>query len=399
MNKVVPSSYIPYGKQDISAADIEAVCDVLRSDYLTQGPAVPAFEQAVAAYCGATYGVAVNSATSALHIACLALGVGPGDIVWTTPITFVASANCALYCGASVDFVDIDPRTYNMSASALATKLAHAKQVGKLPKVLIPVHLSGQSCDMARIHDLAQEYGCKIIEDASHAIGGRYENQPIGNCRYSDITIFSFHPVKIITTAEGGLALTNDAGLAKQMSLLRSHGISRDDADMVQACKSEADGAWYYQQITLGFNYRMTDMQAALGLSQMARLDLFVQHRHQLAQRYAEQLSSLPIITPWQHPETYSGLHLYVIRLKLDKISRSHREVFDALRAAGIGVNLHYIPVYRQPYYQAMGFSVDYCPEAEAYYAEAISLPMYPGLTEEMQDQVIAALKLALGLV
>jgi UDP-4-amino-4,6-dideoxy-N-acetyl-beta-L-altrosamine transaminase len=379
---------IPYGRQDISEADIQAVVDVLRSDYLTQGPSVPAFEKSIADYCGAQHAVAVNSATSALHIACLALGVGEGDVVWTTPITFVASANCARYCGADVDFVDIDPRTYNLSVEQLSEKLAQAEQLSKLPKVVIPVHLCGQPCDMAGIHALSQQYGFKIIEDASHAIGGKYRGEPIGNCRYSDITVFSFHPVKIITTAEGGMALTNDMQLAKRMQLLRSHGITRDVNEMTHA----SDGPWYYQQIDLGYNYRMTDLQAALGLSQMQRLGEFVTKRHSIAKRYDQLLADLPVVIPLQHADGYSGLHLYVIRLKLAEIVKTHRQVFEALRAAGIGVNLHYIPVHCQPYYEGLGFKAGDFPKAEEYYAEAISLPMYPGLTESQQDKVIAAL-------
>jgi len=385
---------IPYGRQTISEADIQAVVEVLRSGFLTQGPAVSLFENAVANYCGAQYALAVNSATSALHIACLALGVGKGDSVWTSPTTFVASSNCALYCGADVDFVDIDPRTYNLSTEKLAEKLSLAEQTGKLPKVVIPVHLCGQPCDMAGIYALSQRYGFKIIEDASHAIGGKYQNQPIGSCRYSDITVFSFHPVKIITTGEGGMALTNNAKLAERLDRLRSHGITRDPAQMTHA----PDGPWYYQQLELGFNYRMTDLQAALGLSQIQRLDEFVSKRHALSQRYDALLADLPIITPWQHPDSYSGLHLYVIRLKLDEINASHRAVFDALRAAGIGANIHYIPVYRQPYYEQMGFKEGYCLEAEQYYAEAISLPMYPALTEAQQDYVVAKLLEAIKL-
>jgi UDP-4-amino-4,6-dideoxy-N-acetyl-beta-L-altrosamine transaminase len=382
------TALIPYGRQDISESDIRAVLDVLRSDYLTQGPAVPIFEKSLADYCGTRHAVAVNSATSALHIACLALGVGPNDVVWTTPITFVASANCALYCGAQIDFVDIDPRTYNMSAVRLAEKLAHAEKDGRLPKVVIPVHLCGQPCDMMAIHALAQQYGFKIIEDASHAIGGKYRGEPVGNCRYSDITVFSFHPVKIITTAEGGMAMTNDAQLAKRMQLLRSHGITRDVNEMTHA----PDGPWYYQQTDLGYNYRMTDLQAALGLSQMRRLDEYVTKRHVIAKRYDQLLADLPVIAPWQHVDGYTGLHLYVIRLKLDQIGKTHRQVFEALREAGIGVNLHYIPVYLQPYYEKLGFRGGHCPEAEYYYAEAISLPMYPGLTEEQQNRVVEAL-------
>ena len=372
---------IPYGRQDISEADIQAVIDVLRSDFLTQGPAVPAFEQEVSRYCEAKHAVAVNSATSALHIACLALGVGKGDVVWTSPVTFVASANCALYCGASVDFVDIDPRTYNLSVEHLQRKLELARQQNCLPKVLIPVHLCGQSCEMERIHQLSQEFGFRIIEDASHAIGGKYQGEVIGSCSYSDITVFSFHPVKIITTAEGGVAVTNHAELAKKMVLLRSHGITRDPAKMTH----ESDGAWYYQQVDLGFNYRMTDMQAALGISQMQRLDMFVQRRHELAKRYNELLAQLPLTLPWQHPDTYSGLHLYVIRLQPDTIKLTHREVFDALRQQGIGVNLHYIPVHAQPYYKAVGFKSGDFPEAELYYQEAISLPMFSAMTNDQQ--------------
>lgn len=380
---------IPYGRQNISEADIQAVVDVLRSDYLTQGPAVPAFEKSVAEYCGASHAVAVNSATSALHIACLALGVGKGDVVWTSPVTFVASANCALYCGAEVDFVDIDPRTYNLSVDRLQEKLAQAEISGRLPKVVIPVHLCGQPCDMAGINALSLRYGFRIIEDASHAIGGRYLGEPVGNCRYSDITVFSFHPVKIITTGEGGMAMTNDATLAKRMQLLRSHGITREESEMTK----KPDGPWYYQQVALGFNYRMTDLQAALGLSQMQRLDEFVAKRHVLAERYDKLLSGLAVVSPWQSPDSYSGMHLYAIRLKLKELSRTHREVFEALRAAGIGVNLHYIPVYQQPYYAQMGFKAGYCPEAERYYSEAISLPMYSALTEVQQDSVMTALE------
>lgn len=379
---------IPYGRQDITQADVDAVIAVLKSDFLTQGPMVPRFEQSVAEHVGARHALAVNSATSALHIACLALGLGPGDWLWTTPVTFVASANCGLYCGAQVDFVDIDPRTYNMSVEALAAKLALAEGEGTLPKVVVAVYLCGQPCDMQAIAELAQRYGFKVIEDASHAIGGKYQGEFIGNCRYSDITVFSFHPVKIITTAEGGMALTNDAELAEKMALLRSHGITRDPAKMTH----EADGPWYYQQIDLGFNYRMTELQAALGVSQMERLDQYVARRHQLARRYDQLLADLPVITPWQHPDSYSGLHLYVIRLKLEALNISHREVFESLRGQGIGVNLHYIPVHSQPYYQRLGFRVGDFPEAERYYAQAISLPMFQTMSEQQQDVVVAAL-------
>ncbi|MDT4824902.1 UDP-4-amino-4,6-dideoxy-N-acetyl-beta-L-altrosamine transaminase [compost metagenome] len=383
---------IPYGRQDITQADIEAVVAVLQSDFLTQGPMVPRFEQSVAQHVGVRHALAVNSATSALHIACLALGLGPGDWLWTTPITFVASANCGLYCGSQVDFVDIDPRTYNLCPQALERKLEQAEREGRLPKVVVPVHLCGQPCNMQAIHALAQRYGFKVIEDASHAIGGKYQDQFIGNCRYSDITVFSFHPVKIITTAEGGMALTNNDELANKMALLRSHGITRDPAHMTHA----ADGPWYYQQIDLGFNYRMTELQAALGVTQLQRLDRYVARRHELARRYDQLLAGFPVTTPWQHPDSYSGLHLYVIRLQLDKLRTSHRQVFESLREQGIGVNLHYIPVHSQPYYQSLGFGAGDFPQAEAYYREAISLPMFQTMTLEQQDAVVAAIEKSL---
>ena len=384
---------IPYGRQDITQADIDSVVEVLQSDFLTQGPMVPRFEQAVAAHVGAEHALALNSATSALHIACLALGVGPGDWLWTTPITFVASANCALYCGAQVDFVDIDPVTYNLCPRALELKLEQAERAGKLPKVVVPVHLCGQPCDMQAIHALAKRYGFKVIEDASHAIGGKYQNEFIGNCRFSDITIFSFHPVKIITTAEGGMALTNNGELAEKMALLRSHGITRDPAQMTH----ESDGPWYYQQIALGYNYRMTELQAALGVSQVQRLDPYVARRHALARRYDQLLTELPVTTPWQHPDSYSGLHLYVIRLQLEKIDKTHAQVFESLREQGIGVNVHYIPVSTQPYYRQMGIKPEDYPEAQGYYREAISLPMFQTMTEQQQDQVVLALRKALS--
>ena len=387
-------SYIPYGRQSICDSDIEAVLNVLRSDFLTQGPAVPAFEECVKTHCGAKYALAVNSATSALHLACLALEIGEADIVWTSPITFVASANCALYCGARVEFVDIDPRTYNISVHELTIKLEEAKLKGCLPKALIPVHLCGQSCEMEAIYELSKQYGFKIIEDASHAIGGKYQGQNIGDCRYSDITVFSFHPVKIITTAEGGMAVTNSKSLSDKMVLLRSHGITRDPRLMV----GDLDGDWYYQQIELGYNYRMTDMQAALGISQMSRLNEFVQARHNVAKKYNETLVGLPITLPWQHPDSSSALHLYVIRLQLGKIKNSHREVFKALRDSNIGVNLHYIPVHTQPYYRKMGFSLGDFPEAEKYYTEAISLPMYPDLSDKELGYIRSSLTEAIML-
>ncbi|WP_261903485.1 UDP-4-amino-4,6-dideoxy-N-acetyl-beta-L-altrosamine transaminase [Vibrio fortis] len=379
---------IPYGRQDINQQDIDSVLDVLKSDFLTQGPQVPAFENALIEHTGAEHALAVNSATSALHIACLALGLGHGDWLWTSPITFVASANCGLYCGAKVDFVDIDPNTYNMCPKRLEEKLITAKAEGKLPKVVVPVHLCGQPCDMESIAKLAKEYGFKVIEDASHAIGGQYHEQPIGNCEHSDITVFSFHPVKIVTTAEGGAALTNQKDLADKMALLRSHGITRDPEMMTEA----SHGGWYYQQIDLGFNYRMTELQAALGVTQMQRLGEFVAARHALSKRYTQMLSKLPIVLPYQLENTYSGLHLFVIRLELDKISKTHKQVFEALRERGVGVNLHYIPVHTQPYYRNIGFTIGDFPQAERYYQEAISLPMFHTMTKEQQDEVVRVL-------
>ena len=380
---------IAYGRQDITRADIDAVIECLQSDFLTQGPQTTKFEQSVASHTGAKHAVAVSNATAALHIACLALDLGPGDWLWTTPNTFVASANCALYCGAQIDFVDTDPRTYNLCPRKLRAKLIQAQKDNKLPKVVVPVHLTGQPCDMSAIRALGKKYGFKIIEDASHAIGARYKGEPIGNCRYSDITVFSFHPVKIITTGEGGMALTNSDELATRLGLLRSHGITRDPALMTRPM----DGPWYYQQVALGFNYRMTDIQAALGVSQMTRLDNYIMRRHQIARRYNELLANLPITLPWQHPDSHSAYHLYVVRLQLDQIQLSHREVFEALRAKDIMVNLHYIPVHTQPYYQNMGFKLGDFPEAEQYYREAISIPMHINLPDEDQDFVVSALR------
>ena len=380
---------IPYGKQDINQADIDSVVNVLKSDFLTQGPQIPLFEKYVADYCGASSAVAVNSATSALHIACLALGLGKGDWLWTSPNTFVASANCGLYCGANVDFVDIDPKTYNLCAEELEKKLIQARKDNNLPKIVIPVHFAGQSCNMEKISSLSKVYGFSVIEDASHAIGGRYQGKSIGCCQYSDITVFSFHPVKIITTAEGGLATTNDVSIADKMKSLRSHGITRDTSLMT----SVSEGDWYYQQIDLGFNYRMTELQATLGLSQMKRLDEFVARRHECQEYYDELLYSVSVVTPFQSPDSYSSLHLYPILLDQGQVNKSRQQVFKELRASGIGVNVHYIPVHMQPYYKDRGFKKGDFPKSENYYKSVISIPLFQSLTKEMQDEVVGTLK------
>ena len=389
-------SKIPYARQDINQSDIDAVINVLRSDFLTQGPVVRNFEIAVSNYCGAKYAIAVNSATSALHIACLALDVGRGDYVWTSPITFVASANCALYCGATVDFVDIDPNTYNLSIECLSEKLEVAKKIGRLPKVVIPVHLAGQPCDMQEIYELSQQYGFRILEDASHAIGAKYKDELVGSCAYSDITIFSFHPVKIITSCEGGMAITNNLKLANKIRLLSSHGISSNKdinetntlfhGDLVRRPLEEI---WNYQQIYLGFNYRLSDVHAAIGLSQLHRINSFITKRHYIAERYNKLLSYLPLVLPLQNKYSYSSFHLYIVRLKLNEINMTQLQVYNAFHTAGILVNLHYIPVYRQPYYEDMGFKKGYCPNAEKYYSEALSIPIYFALKDSEQDKVV----------
>ena len=385
---------IPYGRQDISQDDVDAVVEVLKSDFLTQGPQVPRFEQCVSEYVDVKHALAVNSATSALHIACLALGLGRGDYLWTSPVTFVASANCGLYCGAKIDFVDIDPQSYNLCPLALKAKLERAEQEGTLPKIVVAVHLCGQSCDMEAIYKLSRRFGFHVIEDASHAIGGQYKQKPIGNCEYSDVTVFSFHPVKIITTCEGGMALTNSDELAERLELFRSHGITRS-ADLMT---KDNNGPWYYEQIDLGYNYRLTDVQAALGRSQITRLDEYVNKRHELAERYNKLLMSLPLNCPVQHKDCYSSFHLYVIRLNLDSIDVTHRQVFESLRDNNILVNLHYIPVHLQPFYENMGFSEGDYPEAEKYYGEAISIPLYPSLSFEDQNYIVNCLKRALHL-
>lgn len=384
--------FIPYGRQSIEQSDIDAVVAVLKSDFLTQGPAVRRFEDAIVKATKAKHAVAMNSATSALHVACRALDVGPGDLVWTSAVSFVASSNCALYCGADVDFVDIEPDTFNMSVSALEEKLQAAQSAGRLPKVVIPVHLCGQSCRMDEIAVLAKRYGFAVIEDASHAIGGQYQEQPVGACVYSDICIFSFHPVKIVTTAEGGCATTQNDDLATKMDLLRSHGVTRDPALM----QGEPDGPWYYEQVDLGYNYRMTDMQAALGCAQMERLDEFVAHRNALAERYDDLLSSLPLDLPHHNDDSLSAFHLYVVRPRLNEVTKSHREIFEALRAEQIGVNLHYMPIYLQPYYRGLGFKPGLCPQAEAYYARAISIPLFHEMRDTQQDRVATVLKAVL---
>ena len=380
---------IPYGKQDISKADIDAVVSVLSSDFLTQGPQVPLFENTLSNYCNVDFGIAVNSATSALHIACLALGLEEGDWLWTSPNSFVASANCGLYCGAKVDFVDIDTKTYNLSIDKLEKKLIQAKKENKLPKILIPVHFAGQSCRMKEINDLSNRYGFRVIEDASHAIGGKYLEDPIGSCKYSDITVFSFHPVKIITTAEGGLATTNSKKLAEKMQIYRSHGVTRNEELM----NKTSEGSWYYQQVDLGFNYRMTELQAALGISQMKRLDEFVAKRHILKRRYDSLLSNLPLISPYQDNNCYSAMHLYPIQLELNKIGKSRDQIFEKMRIYNIGVNVHYIPIYNHPYYQNLGFKKGSFPISESYYARAISIPLFRTMTFEQQDEVAAILE------
>lgn len=379
---------IPYGRQDISQQDIDAVVKVLNSDFLTQGPQVPKFERKVADYCGASYAVAVNSATSALHIACLALELGAGDYLWTSPITFVASANCALYCGASVDFVDIDPRTYNLCPDQLELKLIQAEKEEKLPKIVVPVHLAGQSCDMERIYELSLKYGFKIIEDASHAVGGKYKDKAIGSCEYSDITVFSFHPVKIITTAEGGMAVTNDLALYEKMNLFRCHGVTREE-NLIQG---ESHGPWYYQQVELGFNYRMTELQAALGYSQLARLDEFVSRRHEIVGIYNKALLDLPLEIPYQHPDCFSAFHLYPIRLHMTILKTSREAIFNEMRSNGVGVNVHYIPVHTQPYYKSLGFREGDFPVSEQYYSDCLTIPLHPNLNEKQINKVLKSL-------
>lgn len=380
---------IPYGRQTISEEDIENVSDVLRSKFLTQGPAVLRFEESIASYCGSKSAVSANSATSALHLACLALGLGPGDILWTSPITFVASSNVALLCGAKIDFVDIDPKSYNISIDLLEKKLKKAEKIGQLPKIIMPVHLCGQSCEMERIYTLSKKYGFRIIEDASHAIGARYKDDPVGNCRYSDICVFSFHPVKIITSGEGGMATTNSSDLARIMRELRSHGITRENEAMRSRPKDEI---WNYQQTDLGYNYRMTDIQAALGLSQLSSLDDFVKSRHNIVELYNDKLKSLPIILPWQHPDSWSSFHLYPIRVREIDAGISQKNLYKIFHESQIEVNLHYIPVYLQPYYKEIGFERGYCPESENYFREAISLPIFSSMSKEDLERIVTLL-------
>jgi len=380
---------IPYGRQSINQSDIDSVIDVLKSDYLTQGPVVPAFEQAMANYCHAEHAIAVCNATAALHLACLVLNVGSGDIVWTSPNTFVASANCAIYCGAKIDFVDIDSQTYNLSIDNLKEKLHKAEQTGRLPKVIIPVHFAGQSCQMKEIKELSNKYGFSIIEDASHAIGGEYLGEKIGSCKYSDITIFSFHPVKIMTTGEGGIALTNNNKLAEKIALLRNAGITKNPELMTEV----SHGSWYYQQIDLGYNYRMTDLQAALGLSQLSRLDQFIKIRREIAKNYSSNLNTLPILVPVQHSDTRSSWHLFVLRLKLNEIKNSKKHIFNSLRELGIGVQTHYIPVHTQPFYKKLGFNIGDFPQSERYYQEAITIPLFFDMTDNEIEYIVKTLR------
>ena len=382
---------IPYGRQDISEADIASVVDILQSDWLTQGPTGPAFEQALCQYVSAPHSVTVSNATAGLHLAYLALGLKQNGLVWTSPNTFVATANAALYCGAEIDFIDIDPQTYCMSVDLLEAKLAHAERTGaRLPDIVTMVHFAGQSVGMPRLHTLGQQYGFKIVEDASHAIGADVEGGKVGDCRFSDLCVFSFHPVKIITTGEGGAISTRDPELAVTLAQLRSHGITRDPDRMLSA----SEGRWYYQQISLGFNYRMTDIQAALGLSQLKRIDPFIAHRRALAVRYDQLLASLPVTCPWQSPEGQSAFHLYPVCLSL---GHERGQVFEAMRKAGIGVNVHYIPVHLQPVYQQIGFKHGDFPKAEAYYDASITLPIYASMTFKQQDQVVTSLQSILG--
>jgi UDP-4-amino-4,6-dideoxy-N-acetyl-beta-L-altrosamine transaminase len=380
---------IPYGRQDITQSDIERVTEVLRSDFLTQGPAVPRFEAALASAVRGRHAVAVNSATSALHVACLALDLGPGDWLWTVPNTFVASANCGRYCGASVDFVDIDPETWNISVSRLREKLAHARREGRLPKVVVPVDFSGQPYEQEAVWELAREYGFRVLDDASHAVGASRNGEPVGSGRWADITVFSFHPVKIITTAEGGVAVTNDERLATRMAQLRTHGITRD----ANLFSRPAPGPWYYEQQELGFNYRMTDVQAALGLSQLERLHAYIERRNVLARRYDAALKGLPLQLPHILPGNRSAFHLYVVRLTRLATPSTHREVFEELRRQGVGVNLHYTPVHLQPYYRALGFAPGQFPESERYGDSAITLPLFGVMTDQQQDAVVDMLR------
>ena len=380
---------IPYGKQNISKEDIDQVKSVLKSDFLTQGPLVPKFEKEVRDKYGANFSYAFNSATSALHIACLSLGVGKGDTVWTSPVTYVASSNCALYCGANVDFVDIDPNTFNISIEKLEEKLEEAKLANSLPKVLIPVHLGGEPCNMLAINKLSKKYGFKIIEDASHAIGSKFAGKHIGDCSYSDIVVFSFHPVKIITTGEGGMALTNKKSIAKKLDILRTHGVTRNEADMTK----EPDGPWYYQQLALGYNYRMNDISAALGISQLRRIDSFIEKRHQIAKKYDEAFEDLPLQAQFRDKSNFSALHLYIICLNIETLKKSHLNIFEELRNKGIGVNIHYIPVHTQPYYESLGFNYGDFPESEKYYNRAISLPIFPDLNDKQLQEVISTIK------
>ncbi len=374
---------IPYSRQSINENDINEVIKVLKSEMITQGPIVEKFEKTICSYTSSNYSVLTNSATSALHISCLALGLSKGDILWTSPNSYVASANVGLLCNAKVDFVDIDPENYNMCPTALSIKLKNAEKLGQLPKIVMPVHFAGQSCDMIKIKKLSEKYGFKIIEDASHAIGGSYNNTKIGSCRFSDITVFSFHPVKIITTAEGGCAITNNEEIFEKLKLLSSHGVTRNPKFMAEKNSDK----WVYDQISIGFNYRMSDMNAALGLSQLLRIDCFLKKRNKIAKKYFQQLKNIDLKLPKQEDYNLSAFHLFPIQVK------NRKRIYELFHQNDIKVNVHYRPIHTQPFWQKRGFKSGLFPNSEFYYSQAISLPIFYDLNDELQDNVIKILQ------